>query len=512
VHLDERSSAFFALGLAKATGNPVAVACTSGTAATNFFPAVVEAYMSRVPLVVLTADRPPDLRGVGANQTIDQLELYGKYVRSFVDAEVPALSPDALDAWVELAADTYARACSPGPVHVNLPFREPLVPTAEPVDLGEITVAFGGMEPSRGPLAAEDDVWSLARDVSGVEHGVVYAGGSRHGASAVAELTRALGWPLIAEPTSGLRVPGALSAGQFLLANDAFASAHVPDLLLQVGRAPTSRAGLAVVRNAKRLVIVDPDDLVADPNRHAERRIVADAEGLAAAVLERIDGRALGPWLEDWMRADASARRAVDDLIDSWDEPFEGRVARDLAATLPEGSVLAVGSSMPVRDLGAYMLPRKGLGVLANRGASGIDGFVSTVLGVAASGPRTYALMGDLTFLHDVGGLIWSARRDLDAVLVVVNNGGGAIFSFIEQRTLPELEELFTTPHGLDLRKVCEAAGAGQERVEHSGDLAPAVERAANAGGVRIVEVMVDRELNIARHAEVHAAVAAALA
>ena len=511
VHLDERSSAFFALGLAKATGKPVVVACTSGTAAANLFPAVVEASMSRASLVVLTADRPPELRGVGANQTIDQLELFGRYVKWFVDAEVPGDGPEA-GYWHSLGANaaTRSRAYPPGPVHVNLPFREPLVPSGAPVEL--IGPTLGRREVGvRPPLPRGSDVERLAAEVGGVERGAIVAGGLRHGAAAAVDLARALGWPLIAEPASGLRVPGALAAGQFLLADRGFASAHVPDLVLQVGAAPTSRAGLALVAAAKTLVIVDPDRLVADPARHASWTIAVDPGPLAAAVADRVGERVPTVWLQEWRDADASARRVVDELIDSWDEPFEGRVARDLAAALSDGSTLFVGSSMPVRDLDAYMLPRNGLRVLANRGVSGIDGFVSTVLGVAASGVPTYALCGDLSLLHDAGSLVWSARRGYAAVFVVPNNDGGVMFSFLGQRELPEFEALFTTPHGLDLGKLADAAGAGHVRIERAGDLVPAVARAANADGVWIVEVPSDRETNVARHTEVTTAVGAAL-
>lgn len=517
VHLDERASAFFALGLSKATRRVVAVACTSGTAAANFLPAVVEASMSRVPLLLLTADRPAELRGVGANQTIDQLGLYGKHAKWFVDAAVPnhRTSEETWRALGRLASDA-AVAHPPGPAHLNLPFREPLVPSrdsARGAAPGTAGTVMPGLAPASAsaPAPTADEIDALIEEVAATARGVIVAGSLREDASPVLDLARAAGWPLVAEPMSGLRVSGALTAGQFLLANESFATSHVPDIVVQVGAAPTSHAGLAFVAKAARLVIVDPDGLVADPARHASRTIEVDPGALANAVEAGVSERGETEWLCEWRDADAVARRAGDELIDSWEEPFEGRMARDLAASLPDGSTLVVGSSMPVRDLDAYMLPRAGLRVLANRGASGIDGFASTVLGVAASGAPTFALCGDLTLLHDAGSLLWSGRRGHDAVFVVPNNGGGGIFSFLAQRDLPELETLFTTPHELDLAKLAAAAGAGHSRVERASELVAAVERAAAAGGVQVVEAVIDRELNVARHAGVATAVAAAL-
>jgi 2-succinyl-5-enolpyruvyl-6-hydroxy-3-cyclohexene-1-carboxylate synthase len=511
VHPDERASAFFALGLAKASNRPVVVACTSGTAAANLFPAVIEASMARVPLILLTADRPPELRGVGANQTIDQLELFGRYARWFTDAPLPSEGPNATRTWVVLGHETYRWACWPGPVHVNLPYREPLVPAGDPVHLGSVATAFAGTSPGEGPIAREDDVEGFVQAVAGVERGLVYVGSLRTPSPFILDLGASLGWPVIAEPTSGLRVPGTLRATHFLLSNEKFLGSHRTDVVVQFGAAPMSRAALGLVGAASRLLLVDPDDLVADPLGRAERRFAVHAGQLAHGAVARLPDGARGAWLQTWVEADARARDAVDATIDGWDEPYEGRIARDVATSLPDGSSLVVGSSMPVRDLDAYMLPRQGLRVLANRGASGIDGFVSTALGVSATGAPTTALCGDLTLLHDVGSLIWSASRGYDCVFVVPNNDGGVIFSFLPQRELPELEELFTTPHGLDLGAVCGAAGASHVRVDRAADLIPAVERAHEARGVHVVEVPIDRARNVELHAEVHAAVAAAL-
>lgn len=509
VHLDERAAGFFALGIAKVTGRPVAVACTSGTAVAELFPAVVEASMSRATLVLLTADRPPELRGVGANQTIDQPGIFGSYVRAALDAPVPGDSPDEAT-WHELAREllTAATGPPPGPVHLNLPLREPLVPT--PVSLHASTSTDVRPEIVEAPEPRE--VVALAEEIAATERGLILAGTMRE-TPPLLELAERVRWPLAAEPTSGARRPGALAAPQSLFGDERFLTQHRPDVVVQFGAAPTSRAGLELVRGAARLVIVDQDHRVADPHRRASRTIRADAPALVAGVLRTLAARPVTGWLQAWRTADATAREVVDELLDRWDEPFEGRIARDVAASAPAASTLVVGSSMPVRDLDAFMAPRSGLGVIGNRGASGIDGLVSTALGVAAGArPRPVtALCGDLTLLHDVGSLVWSARRGHDLVVVVPNNGGGVIFSFLEQRELPELEELFTTPHHLDLGAVSRAAGAGHTRVERAPELVPAISEARAGGGVCVVEVFVDAELNVRRHEEVRSAVNGAL-
>ena len=510
VHLDERAAGFFALGIAKATGRPVAVACTSGTATAELLPAVVEASQTRATLVLLTADRPPELRGVGANQTIDQVGLFGGYVRASFDAPVPGDAADE-QTWHDLVLGLTRASMGlpPGPVHLNLPFREPLVgapdvPPASAPSGTEFTLSAAA-EP-----AEPEELEALERELTSTTDGLILAGSMRESPPTLPDLAARAGWPLLAEPTSNLRVPGSLSAGQFLLAAARFSNEHVPEVVLQFGAAPTSRAALELVRRAGRLVIVDQDHLVADPHRKAAWTLRAEPAGF---VSELLFGSEPGEstWLRAWREADGAARTAVDRVLDAWKEPFEGRIARDVAASVPDGGVLVVGSSMPVRDLDAYMAPRQGLGVLANRGASGIDGFVSTALGVSVTGASTTALCGDLTLLHDIGSLIWSAGRAYDCVFVVPNNDGGAIFSFLPQRELPEFEELFATPHGLELDAICRAAGAGHARVERAADLIPAIERARGAGGVHVVEVPIDRARNVELHAAVQEAVDAAL-
>jgi len=501
VHIDERSAAFFALGLAKASGAPVAVVCTSGTAAANLFPAVVEASMARVPLVLLTADRPPELRGVGANQTIDQIELFGRHVRSFVDAPVPGDEP-YIDEWRlrGLAVARTSLASPPGPVHVNLPFREPLVPSPAGAIRHDGVPDETEDAPTMTPSSTE--FGPVVELLSTAERGLVYAGGLRSGGDDVVGIARAIGWPLVAEPHSGARRPGALPAGQLLIASERFADEHVPDVVLQIGAAPTSRAALALVGRAGRLAILDPDDVVGDPLRHASARVVAPPVTLRSA-LEGVEPRPAERWATRWREASDRVRAAVDDLLDTWDEPFEGRVARDVLGALADGSDLCVGSSMPIRDVDLYMRPRDGVRILANRGASGIDGFVSTTLGVSAGGRPTVALLGDLTMLHDVGALVWNARRGFDAVLVVANNGGGAIFSLLEQSSLPEIDELFTTPHGVDLGALARASGAGHRRVDRAIDLIPALEASCRAGGVHVLDVVVDAARDRARRHQI---------
>jgi 2-succinyl-5-enolpyruvyl-6-hydroxy-3-cyclohexene-1-carboxylate synthase len=514
VHLDERSSAFFALGLAKALRRPVAVACTSGTAAAELFPAVVEASQARVPIYLLTADRPPRLRGTGANQTIDQVRLYGAYARAYLEPPIPSSAEDAL-AWRRSGREAVA-ACGgpqPGPVHINCSFEEPLVPTGEVVEVPPRDPERVS-RPDRNPEPLAADVDRAVQELSGMR-GVVVAGSNWWmPPGEVAILASQMRWPLLAEPVSGLRQPGwALGAGQALLGSDRFLGRHRPEVVLQVGATPTARATQRFVAAAERLVVVDLFHMDPDPEHRATWRLYADPDRLATQLIHRVQP-APDEWKAAWTEADERARRAMDGVLDAIDEPTELRLARDLAEAVPERGTLFVGNSLPIRDLDVAMSARDGLQVLANRGASGIDGLVSTALGVASAGTGpTFALIGDLSFLYDVGALIWNgARSSSDLVIVVTNNRGGAIFESLDHRALPERDRLFVTPHDVDLGAVCAAAGVGHARLERMSDLGGAVDEARVAGSIRVIEVPAPADRSRQQRIDVRAAVDAALA
>jgi 2-succinyl-5-enolpyruvyl-6-hydroxy-3-cyclohexene-1-carboxylate synthase len=522
VVLDERSAAFRALGIALASGRAVVVLCTSGTAAANFYPAVIEASHARVPLIVCTADRPPELRDTGAGQTIDQVHLYGDAVRWFCDPGPPADEPDAGVVWRSLACRAVAESMGPpaGPVHLNLPFREPLVPTGAP--LVDTPGRVNGRPWTVSPVAARvPDPAAVARVVELVRahpYGLLVAGwGAGVSPDTAARFAERAGWVVLADPLSQLRVPQlAVSTYEALLRAPGFAASHLPHLALRVGAPLTSKVATAWLDPSVPQVLVDPDGAWLDPTRVASERVVADAELLLAAVAEELReslipsvaeglGRPVppSPWQSAWQDAESRARAAVDEVLDDVTEPIEARVARDVAAALPDGATLVVASSLPVRALEWSMKPRTGLRVLANRGANGIDGFVSTVVGVAsANAPApTVALCGDLCFLHDTNGLLGAS---VPATIVVLDNDGGGIFSYLPPAELPEFEQLFGTPHGLDLVAVARAHGVTAERIESVDEIAGALA----CDDLRVIVVPIDRAKSVERHRALWDAVA----
>jgi 2-succinyl-5-enolpyruvyl-6-hydroxy-3-cyclohexene-1-carboxylate synthase len=514
VRIDERAAAFTALGMAKATRRPVAILCTSGTAAANFYPAVIEASESGIPLLVLTADRPPELRGTGASQTIDQVKMYGHAVRWFADPGVPERRAGAAGQWRSLACQAFAQASGatgtlPGPVHVNLPFREPLVPD-EP-----------GGEDWPEPLDGRPDgrpwTWFAPSGASGglelpwTERGVVVCGDGDYDVEALVALAERAGWPIVAEPSSNARRgPNALTAYQYLLASPDFMAAHRPDVIVCAGRPGLSRPQSALLRTPDfRLAVI-----AQGPGQWADQARAADDVGTAVELAGAPRAQAPSAWLAAWRHADGLASAAVDKILDGEEALTEPRLARDLLRAIPEGSLLWVGSSMPIRDVDITMPPRDGIRVLSSRGASGIDGTTSSAIGAALAhaGPA-FALLGDLTFVHDAAGLaIGPAEPRPDLCLIVVNNDGGGIFSTLEPAAFPgSFERVFGTSHGADAGLLAGAFGVPFAHVDGPDELGKALAEAGPGTGLRVVEVRTDRAAGAALRARIREAVLRAI-
>ncbi len=546
VHLDERSAAYFGLGLARATGDPVVLVCTSGTAAANFLPAIVEACFAHVPLVACTADRPPELHHLGANQTIHQADLYGKHVRLSVQMPIPEDRPELPRHARRIARQAVATstAAPAGPIHLNFPFREPLVPEIHPgageanssvslVDDGAAPALIaGGVRSARQPVsgarpAVGIDVMagggrqchagmtSLASDLRSANQGLMVCGPQPDPAfpAAVARLAGLLHFPILADPLSGVRCgphhgPLVLDSYDAFLRDACFAELVSPDLIMRFGAAPTSKPLLQFLeRQTSSAQVVVGDGEWADPSLSATRLIDADPTGCCGELIAQLEGHApsttTAQWTERWQQADGATRAALDRGVARMADRFEGRVFTELATLLPDGATCVAGNSMPVRDLDTFFPgSRRLIRFIANRGASGIDGVISTALGVAAAGDGPVVLVvGDLSFYHDMNGLLAARKYDLSLTIILVNNDGGGIFSFLPQAAFPEhFEQLFGTPHGLSFAPAAELYGASYCSPATWSDFGGAVSAGLAGGGLHIVEVRTDRDANVRLH------------
>lgn len=509
IHIDERSGSFFAVGLAKVTGKPVVILCTSGTAAAEFHPAVIEASYSRTPLIVLTADRPPELQDVGANQAVDQQRLYGTAVRWFFDPGTPVELPNAARLWRQLAVRACAEAAS-GPVHINLPFREPLVPPP-----GQLPTALGapGQAPTAGRLLpSQNQVASLASALQRAQRPLVVVGEFRDGGRLAPALKR-LGLPVLAEPTSQLRraETGATVESYEALLRAGWSLQHGPDLVIRLGGTPTSRVmNRWLAAAAAPTFLIDPDRQWRDEDHVATHVMACDPQPLLEA-LPPIDRTA---WREQWVSAGKRALAAIAATLVS--TPLhEGHVVRALSARLPDPGQVFIGSSMPIRAADSFWpLARSGQRFFANRGASGIDGLVSTGLGIATGQHHvpTVLLLGDLSLYHDMNGLWALQRHGIRATLVVCDNNGGGVFNFLPQAEHQDVfEEIFATPLGLDLSEVARLYGLVYSPVTDRSGLEPAVADAIAAPTPTMVVVRFKREDSVSGHRLCWEAAASAL-
>ena len=522
-HLDERSAAFFALGRAKRTGEATALVCTSGTAAANFHPAVVEADRSRAPMVVCTADRPPELHDSGANQTVDQDDLYGGAVR--LSRTLPEPETDArklrslrVAAARAVAASTRAPA---GPVHLNVPFRKPLEPTEVPGDVPggfaeDAPLAAAGRDgpyvgTSRGPRTVDgSSLADLADAVTAAERGLIVAGPADPvgaGVDAIRSLASATGFPLLADPLSGLRFGPHVDAVAVCGGYDAYLDPAVtdvwpaPDLVLRFGASPTSATTRDyLARSGARQVLVDPAGGWREATFTATDLVEADPGWLAGELAERVEGPSGGSPVEDWAGRFERAEEAHWSAVDDEDRFFEGAVLAAAVADAPDPASLFVGNSMPVRDLDRFGRPRTAdLTVLGNRGASGIDGITSTALGAgSATGDPLVLVTGDLSFFHDMNGLLALSRCDVDATIVVIDNDGGGIFHMLPIADHDAFEEWFVTPHGLDFSPTSDLYDLEFERVESIDGFRDAYGESLGSPGTRVVAVESDAEASFA--------------
>ncbi|MFB6281499.1 MAG: 2-succinyl-5-enolpyruvyl-6-hydroxy-3-cyclohexene-1-carboxylic-acid synthase [Haloferacaceae archaeon] len=509
-HLDERSAAYFALGRARRTGRPVPVVSTSGTAAANFHPAVIEADRGRVPMVVLTADRPPELRDSGANQTIDQEKLYGDAVRWYRDVAEPEPAARKLRSLRTTAARALAEATGTpaGPVHLNLPFRKPLEPTPVegdvPADLDPLAAEGRDDRPfvrteAGTPTLDGDRVRALARALD-ADRGLIVAGPADPpgpDADALTALAHATGFPVLADPLSGLRFGGHTRVTTVVGGYDGFLSPSVtadwpdPEVVVRVGASPTSKPlRKYLARTDARQFLVDPAGGWREAEFAATDLVAADPGRLADRLARVVDNDPDGSWTDRWTRAAATHWDAVSSL----DDPFEGSVLADVADLAPEPSTLVVSNSTPVRDLDRFAPPSTAaITALGNRGASGIDGVVSTALGAgSATTDHLTLVIGDLAYYHDMNGLLALGRCGVEATVVLIHNDGGGIFHALPIESFdPPFTEWFKTPHGLDFAPTGDLYDLDFRRVDPGG-FRDAYAAAVDADGTRVLSVRFD--------------------
>ncbi len=440
IRIDERTAAFFALGLIKSTGRPVPIVCTSGTAVANFHPAVLEAHHTNAALLVLTADRPAMLRRTGANQTTEQARIFGKAVRYFADIDGPVFPMD-------LPLDSLRF----GPVHLNVQFTEPLLPDESNQWLSDIKV-----------IQTKSDFRKPALKLKiQATRGVLVIGHDRGGLSVeeVTTFSQELGWPVIAEDP--LSFPHAMAHASIFLTSPQIRSILLPQACIVIGRTTLSRSVNALIGLAPISYVVDPRIATVDSDRSADK-CFTQLPALSVSVPS-------DEWIALWQKYSSGCATLVGEEV-GW---HEASIAKEIGAGIPNGSALFVSSSRPIRDLEGFATPRSGLKTYANRGLAGIDGNISTALGIATGHSQTFAVLGDLAFLHDITGLI--QKEDINCRFIVINNNGGGIFSTLPQRGVDGFETVFGTPHGLDPAVVAAAFGISTSTITSISELKTAL-------------------------------------
>ncbi|MBS4208578.1 2-succinyl-5-enolpyruvyl-6-hydroxy-3-cyclohexene-1-carboxylic-acid synthase [Bacillus sp. FJAT-50079] len=513
VNIDERSAAFFALGLAKASRSPVALLCTSGTAAANFYPAVIEASLSRVPLLVLTADRPHELRDVGAPQAMNQIHLYGNHVKWFSEMAIP----ESGDMIIRYARKTAIRSVAEakglpaGPVHLNFPFREPLIPQLSPSPFSK-EVKGSKPEVKIGKLELADEFYqALAKEWQGIEKGVIICGQIDHPEFSVVvrTLSEKLGFPILADPLSQLRSnctveDHVIDSYDAILRTDVANDLLQPELIIRFGGIPVSKPLTLFLEKCSEVeqVIIDGGRGWRDPSHIAAELLYCDEAIFCEKVSQLVDNEKDARWLKMWEKLDFLVKNIIYTNFQMLDELDEGKSIRELAELLPEDSTLFVGNSMPIRDVDTFLhKTKKNVRIMANRGANGIDGVVSTALGAAVHLRPVYLVIGDLSFFHDMNGLLAAKIYQLNINIIVLNNDGGGIFSYLPQAKEPKhFELLYGTPTGLNFEHAVKMYHGQYTKVNDWLSFQMAIMDAGSNEGLNVIEVPTDREKNTASH------------
>ncbi|QQZ10534.1 2-succinyl-5-enolpyruvyl-6-hydroxy-3-cyclohexene-1-carboxylic-acid synthase [Heyndrickxia vini] len=513
INIDERSAAFFALGIAKQTRNPVALLCTSGTAAANYFPAIVEAKLSRIPLIVLTADRPHELRDIGAPQAIDQIHLYGKHVKWFAEMALPEIGKEM----TYYARTTATRAISmsiqqpAGPVHLNFPIREPLLPRLTPSPFGELEDQSVIKVKQGSTLLDLGEMKTICDRLQTLEKGLIVCGAIDYPqfSAAVLEMADSLGYPIIADPLSQLR-SGTFSENNIIDSYDAILKDIVsdemlyPDVIIRFGGMPVSKP---LTKFMKRLegteqYIIEAGDSWRDPINSATQMIYCDETLFCEGLLNQLDTKRHSKWLKMWQNLNQIARNTIINEISDISELDEGKLVLELIKRLPQNSHLFVGNSMPIRDVDTFFhFNQQNIRVLANRGANGIDGVVSSALGASLYGESLFLLIGDLSFFHDLNGLLAAKMHQLNITIIVINNNGGGIFSFLPQSNEPKhFEALFGTPTDIEFEYVVKMYNGKYSKISNWDEFHRSINEAITLKGLNVIEVPTNRDVNVEIH------------
>lgn len=515
INIDERSAAFFALGMAKAKRHPIALLCTSGTAVANYFPAVVEAYYSRVPLIVITADRPHELRDVGAPQAIDQLNIYGRYAKWFVEMALPEKSTDMLRYARTMAARAAGMAMNApaGPVHLNFPLREPLVPivheeTWEQIEAKEPSYTM--VIPGKMTIGMEQ-IQELYNELSSAEKGLIVCGQIDQPAfaEAVTKLAEMLDFPILADPLSQLRSGThakeyIIDSYDAILKDETIAASLVPDVVIRFGAMPVSKPLFLLLKRYPSIkqIVVDGEGGWREPTLMASYMVYCDEVEFCRRLIDiGASKQSKSQWSTTWKMINDIAKSVLLEATME-EELFEGKVFTELSQLLPDGATLFVGNSMPIRDTDTFFFTNdKGIRILANRGANGIDGVVSSALGASAVTEPLVLVIGDLSFYHDLNGLLAAKMHGLHATIIVLNNNGGGIFSFLPQaKHKKHFEMLFGTPTDLQFEHAVRMYEGNYQKIKTWDEFRHYVTQSLTTDGLHVMEVCTSRENNVRKH------------